>query len=150
MTDGRKISPELRKRREAQLAARRNGSIGAAPKRIDVPESGLDRKDFSYRVVNDTPGRIERLTTDDTWELVPRVNGREMDFHVDRNTDGSSMRGRLLRKPREWYEEDQAAKQTQIETEMKQIKNGRVQSESGAHANPAHTYVPDGGIQIQD
>lgn len=150
MTDGRKISPELRRRREAQLEARRNGSIGDMPKRLDVPESGLDRKDFSYRLVNDTPGRVERLTKDDTWDVVPEVGGRKMDFHADRNTDGSSMRAVLLRKPRDWYEEDQQAKQARIEREMTQIKQGRVRNESGAEQDSAHFYTPAGGIQIQE
>lgn len=142
------ISEELRTKRKAQLAARRGGSTGQMRKRITVPEAGLDRDNFTYRVVNDTPGRVERLTTDDTWEVVPRVEGRDMDFHVDRSEDGSSMRGRLLRKPKDWYAEDQAAKQEQIDREMTLIKRGVVRGASGATLENGLSY--DTGIQIEE
>lgn len=144
------ISPELQARRRAVLERKRNGSIGEIRHRLAIPESGLDRENFQYRIVNDVPGRLEQLTKDDTWEVVPRVEDREMNFHVDRGTEGQSVRGHLVRKPKQWFEEDRAEGQARIDREMNRIKRGAIQGKTGEGLEDALTYTPDTGIQIQE
>ena len=96
------------------------------------------------RWVNDTPGRIQRAleagyqfindqgTTDD------RESGRSM--IVGSQENGEALRAFLMAIPREWYDEDQKAKQKPLEAFEDEIRRGlpqgaEAQREQGAFYN---------------
>ena len=85
---------------------------------------------YVYRWVNDQPGRIEKFK-DGGYEVVTEtveVGGAS----VDRNTKlgsavtktvGGTMTAVLMRIPREWYNEDQKAKQDEIAAKEQAIRS---------------------------
>jgi hypothetical protein len=83
--------------------------------------SGKD-PNYEYRFVNDTGDRVQDFL-DNGWEKVPAKNVRVGDKRVNsptpEGTDATASVGRgqkayLLRIKKDWYEEDQAAKQAQV------------------------------------
>lgn len=88
---------------------------------------------FEYRFVNDTGDRIERFKAGG-WEVVTSED-EVGDKKVDRGTKlgsaitkavGGQVTAVLMRIPKEWYMEDQAAKQAEIdalEATMRQTSN---------------------------
>jgi len=88
---------------------------------------------YEYRWVNDTPGRIQRFM-DGGWEVVnhdTEVGGEAVDKgsrlgSAVTKSVGGIMTAVLMRIPKEWYDEDQVAKQEAIkalEETMKQKAN---------------------------
>lgn len=111
--------------------------------------------DYFYRHFIDTGGRIQQAM-DAGYELVPRQGvkvGEGEDRNTDlgsavstitgRNEDGTPQRSYLMRIRREWYEEDQAAKQAEVDEMDAAIHSGTVDHEPGQDGR----YVPKGGIK---
>lgn len=84
--------------------------------------SGKD-PNYVYRWVIDTPGRIQRFT-DGGYEVVqesPEVGQRTVDRgsklgSAVTKAGGSGQTLVLMRIPKEWYDEDQLAKQAQVDS----------------------------------
>lgn len=77
---------------------------------------------YEYRIVNDTGDRVQEFL-DNGWEKVPAKSVRVGDKRVNNPTPegsdatmsvGSGQKAFVLRIQKEWYEEDQAAKQTAV------------------------------------
>ena len=100
--------------------------------------------DFSYRIVNDTGDRIQAFK-DAGYEMVLAKDVRVGDKRVNSATPegsnaqvsvGAGQKAFVMRIPKEWYEEDQKAKQTKIDTleqtmksealAQNQLKNGEL------------------------
>lgn len=117
MSRAQTINAERRRRNTDGLSGRRQ--------RLAVDESKLDRENFTYRWVNDDSQRVYDLTTNDDWERVTdrdgaiKANGTGMGAEVATpagvGDTGSPVRAVLLRKPKDWHDEDQAAKQRHID-----------------------------------
>lgn len=128
---------------------RRNSeALGGRNLRLSLDESKLDRKNYVYRWVNDEPGRIQTMTTQDDWDVVTDRAGEIKQNSIGDGTQvaayagvgdgGTPVNAVLMRKPKAYAEEDEAAKQRRIdetEASMKQT------AESGAN----NTYTPEGG-----
>ena len=93
---------------------------------------------FHYRVFNDgwakEPGRIQRAQRAgyeivEGWETLP----------VGTNDDGSPIKGVLMRIPDEWYEEDQKAKQREVDKIDEAVKKGTIEKQQSDLR-----YSPDG------
>lgn len=105
-----------------------------------VDESKLDRENFAYRFVNDVKNRVEKLIRQD-WDVVSEA---EMGFETDRHADISvgdgrrvDLRARLMRKPKDWFEEDHARKQRKNDDRMKAVAAANeVLGERGADGTP--------------
>lgn len=78
---------------------------------------------FEYRFVNDTGDRVEAFK-ENGWEPVPakavrvgdkRVESTASDGSVTYASVGGGMKAVLMRIPEEYYKEDQAAKQAQVQ-----------------------------------
>lgn len=92
---------------------------------------------FNYRIVNDDPGRI-RMFKEAGWEIVKEKiqigddqagTGKELGKIAAKQV-GSGKRAYLMRVPKEFYEEDQVAKEAKIqktESAMKQEPNKKGQ-----------------------
>lgn len=78
---------------------------------LPLDEARLDRKNFTYRWFNDTPGRVAKHTNLDDWEKVSAEEaGVQTEHHVGYQRDGTSMKAILMKKPLKWHDEDQARK----------------------------------------
>lgn len=149
-TRAEKVARERRKKR--------GGLNALAGQKLSVREEFLDRANFEYRWINDDGGRIESLTEMDDWDLVtdPERKGKEdvdrmssfVSKIVGKNDAGHPIKAYLARKPKDFYQEDQADKQVLLDKKIDDIRRGIPQGE-GAQLG-AHAYVPEGSISIRD
>lgn len=149
-TRAEKVAEERRKKR--------GGMNALAGQKLAVPEKFLDRANFEYRWINDDGGRIQALTEMDDYDLVhdPRKEGKKdtdgnsslVSKIVGKNDAGQPVRAYLARKPKHYYQEDQAEKQNLLDEKMGGIKRGVPQGE-GAQLG-GHAYVPEGSINIRE
>jgi hypothetical protein len=115
------------------------------PKRVKLHERKrnvltINKKDpnYHYRIVNDTPGRVEELkawgyeVVTDTGINVGENEGNTSLGTGARTHVGSGMQAILMRTRKEFYEEDQKAKQDAISSKEALMKKKPVKStESG-------------------
>lgn len=153
--------PRLRAAQEQSERRRRRGTGALSGLKLAVNEDALDRKNFEYRFVNDRPGRIAQLTQNDDYDIVTDPSkeakpdstneGTGISVYVGGGENGQPMRGYLLRKPKKYYQEDQAEKQALIDEQLKAIKRGAPQVQGQDARDLAQvSYVPEGGISIRD
>jgi hypothetical protein len=139
---------------------RRKGQVGGAVRKLAVDESQLDRNKYEYRFINDDPGRVAALTQQDDWEMVTdrsktlKVDGDGLGSGVSKvvgkDDQGRAVQAHLVRKPKEYFDADAKEKQDAIDRQMTQIKSGPSPEQGGIGAKPGASYVPEGGIQIQE
>lgn len=114
-----------------------------------VDKSKLD-PDYQYRWVNVTKNRVERLYNRD-WD---QVSEQEAGFSVERHADiapgaREDTRAVLMRKRKDWFNEDQAEKQRRIDDQMaraargEEIIAGKGQDEGGG-LTASNAYMPRG------
>lgn len=142
---GEAISQERRRRDTAALGGRR--------KRLAV-SGELDTVNFTYRWVNDEPGRVHDLTTRDDWQVVADRDGKlkndgagtgaEIAVQAGRGANGQAVKSILLRKRRDWQEEDDRAKQRHIDEQEASIRAGATPG-----AGTEGTYTPRNGIRLE-
>lgn len=146
---------EVRKERR-----RKRGSTIITGQKLGVNEALLDRKNFEYRWINDKPGRINAMTTDDDWDLVTDPSkavkgdgtneGGLVSINVGAGENNQPLKAYLARKAKDLYAEDQDEKRENLDRMMGAIKRGK-QEGPEAHELAGHrSYVPEGGITIQD
>jgi hypothetical protein len=91
---------------------------------------GLD-PNYSYRFVNDSSDRIDAFL-DNGWETVPkeevrigdkRLGNASAEGSVAKAQVGHGMTAYLLRIRKDWYEEDQAAKQAHVDSTEAAMKD---------------------------
>jgi hypothetical protein len=136
---------------------RQRGNTVLPGLKLSVREELLDRKNFTYRWINDNGGRIEDLTVADDYDLVrdPKKeikddNGNEgalVSKVVGTTENNQPIRAFLARKPKPLYDEDQRDKRAVLDRQMADIKRGKP---SEASAIGDNTYVPQGGININE
>jgi hypothetical protein len=139
MSRSEELVTERRRRNSDSLAGKR--------RRLHVNEAELDRENFTYRFVNDEGNRLHDMTVNDDWELVSDRNhvvkvdstgsGSEVAVYAGTQENGAPLRQVLLRKPRQYYEEDKAAEQRQIDEREAGIK-----SRGGPGASEDGLYQP--------
>lgn len=99
---------------------------------------------FVYRAFNDNwrlePGRIKRAIKAG-WEVVETDENNEP---VGTNDDGTEIKVVHMRIPEEFYKEDQAAKQAELDKVDEQIYAGRFQQ-----GKNDLRYKPSGGIKTE-
>jgi len=99
---------------------------------------------FVYRVFNDNwkkdPERIKKAL-EAGYEL---VNEDQSGKSAGTNDDGTVIRGVLMRIPKQFFDEDQAVKQKEIDKVDQQINRGKLTEKAGDNR-----YSPGGGIQIE-
>jgi len=148
MARGDNIKQDRRRRNSEGLSGQRN--------RLAINQAILDKENFVYRFVNDVPGRIHELTVNDDWEVVQNRDGTiktdgtgtgsEVSVHVGQTAHGHA-RAVLLRKPKQWHEDDKRSMQRHIDEVEKGLKAGQA---PGADADPGKEYVPHNGIIFEN
>lgn len=92
--------------------------------------SGKDTDKYSYRIVNDTGDRIAQFL-EAGYELVDasthrvgdkRVNAASPEGSKAQVSVGKGDKAYVMRIPKEWYEEDQKAKQAEVDRLEQSIK----------------------------
>lgn len=142
---------EMRERRRE----RKSQDVSGLSFRLDVPEEHRDPR-FVYRWVSDTETRHYRMLQRD-WEYVengelaadPRNSGvgsSKVERIVDERTVNKPQKAFLMRKPREFYEEDKLKEQERIAQNEEGIRRGVARNEQGGQ-EPG-MYVPSSGMSI--
>ena len=116
--------------------------FGVPSQRFSVSKE--DAEKYHYHVFNDNwrkePGRIERALNAG-YEMVDHDRSGET---AGTNEDGSEIKQVLMRIPKEMYDQDQAAKQAELDKIDEQIYSGRFKE--GQNDN---RYLPGSGIKTQ-
>lgn len=145
------VNEEAAVERGRQRRKKRDG--GVIGRRLGVNENILDFNKFVYRWINDRPGRLIAMTKSDDWDFVTNDGGVLKEDSADLGDvvsqivgtapDGSSLRAYLARKPKTFWEEDQAEKQAELDEQLNQLRRGN--DKSGAAQSD---YIPNSGIRI--
>lgn len=145
-----------RPRKEEVQSRRRRRSAGYAHGRrmgINMDTEKLDFNQYEYRWLNDEPGRLIAKTKHDDWDLVTNEGGAVKEDSTDlgdavslivgTHPDGSPKRAYLARKLKEYFEEDQRAKMSELDEQVSRMRRG--ETRDGASQSD---YVPNVGISI--
>lgn len=120
--------------------------------RLAVNKSLLDFDSFVYRWINDVPARLRAKTIEDDWDIV-RNDGGVKDDNADLGNavmqivgtkpDGSALTAYLCRKPKKFYDEDQAQKTAELDKQLQELRRGNDRS-GGLQGD----YIPHSGIRL--
>lgn len=150
---GRPRKDETRDRDATEARRRKQRGSAVIGKRLGVNKTLLDFERYVYRWINDAPARIMAMTKDDDWDIVRQGGDIVKDDNADlgdavaqvvgTKPDGSAMMAYLCRKPRKFYDEDQADKQAALDEQLAQMKRGL-----GRDGSAQGDYVPHSGISL--
>lgn len=158
-TAAAEAAPKATRADEVRRARRHErGETTVLGYKLGVNEKELDRKNYVYRFVNDTPGRIDAFTKGGEWDIVDDRSktiksdatgeGTGVSVVAGVGTGGAPMRTVLLRKPKWIHDEDRAAKMAEQDKLMESIARGKPQTDGKASDLDGTSYVPAGGINI--
>ena len=147
---GKRIS-EIRARR----AERGPMDVSGLNQKLSVPDDKKDPR-FVYRWGLDVGNRVHDLKAKD-WDVAPgeTTAGDARDVGVGTvperignvRTVDKPEKHILMRKPKEFYEEDKAREQAKIKEHEKAIVRGEAKDADGKPA--AGMYIPEGGMKIE-
>lgn len=134
---------------ETKERRRRRDTVGLGGNfKLHVPETEKD-PNFQYRWVNDEPGRVRQFTVEDDYDVVSSstVDSNSMGTTTERVVSQSTGKNAvLLRKPKKYFEADQAQKQEVINARENAMKRAAPVSAEGLSGS--HAYVPGGVNRI--
>lgn len=113
--------------------------FGSLEQKLAYPE----REGFHRHWFNDVPGRVSRAL-EAGYEHVKDNEGKNVCKNVGTAEGGGPLVGYLMEIPEEWYLQDQAAQQEQIDSVEETIRRGEFESKPGDGR-----YVPKQGISIR-
>lgn len=95
-------------------------------KNLALDETRLDKDNYTYRFVNDVPGRVERLKNIE-YEVVPadEIGGQDVLHHGGLDKEGKAHPVVLMKKYKPWYDEDQAQKVDFRKAQEEALMRGR-------------------------
>lgn len=145
----RNAAPQVQPARvEAEKKQRRRRADTSETRnlKLHVPESMKD-PNFVYRWVNDTAaGRIHDKTVNDDWEIASLRDSENKEVQAVRNVGngehGQPLKSYLLRKPKEFHEEDKARSIAALKETEKQLERGKSVGAGGLEESVS--YVPGG------
>ena len=142
---------ELRARRKERASV----DVSGLNQKLSVPEAMKDPR-FTYRWVKDVNTRHYEMKRKD-WEYVEDANiaqdernsgiGTRIERVGDERTTPKPVKTFLMRKPKEFYEEDKAIQQKSLKAQEQAIVRGEARNEQG-QSEPG-MYVPAGGMKIE-
>lgn len=145
MTEKRPVGRPPRQQ-EVQERRRRREGLGADRNlKLHVPAAFKD-PNFTYRFVNDRPGRVQQMTVADDWDVVDggeAIQNESLGTTVKRTADKQTGESAvLLRKPIKFHEEDQAQKKKAIDAQEEGLRRAAPASPEGISG--PESYVPNG------
>lgn len=114
------------RRKSGKTSGKKSGNVSRQQKRVPMHQrqplsvTGRD-PNYEYRVVNDTPGRVQRLklagwVPDDKTDVGDNIAGRASSMGSTTSVPvGKGTNGIVMKIPKELYDEDQAAKQRKVD-----------------------------------
>jgi hypothetical protein len=141
-TDG--PNAELAKRR-AERRARGETDL-SNEQRLTTAGAALDHNNYSYRWVNEEIGNVETLRSQE-WEDVSddEMNGLPRARLVGMSRDGKAMGARLMKKWKDWFDQDQDAKVSEHREREKALKRGAIQAPTETADDAGKSYTPKDG-----
>ncbi|MEY1555322.1 hypothetical protein AB3Y40_06770 [Yoonia sp. R2331] len=145
-------TPKRKDRTENEVVRRRKRGGGEVHgRRLGVNSNLLDFNQFKYRWINDVPARMHSKTQDDDWDVVTNDGvkddsadlGNAVTQIVGTKADGSPLVAYLCRKPKTFWEEDQAEKSAELDRQLAQMRSG-----NDRDGGPQSDYTPNTGISI--
>lgn len=116
--------------------------------KLHVPDN-LKEPGFEYRWLNDDDkGRVYQKTVHDDWDVVKtkaiegQGEGTPVTRLVGKGEGGQPMRAILVRKPKEFHEEDRRKMLAGLKEREEAIKRGEPQSPEGL-SQKQHAYIPN-------
>lgn len=158
-TTASNVIEKPRARVEEERARRRRRDDMGTGRLNPLAVTGKKDPAYVYRWINDEPGRIHALTQDDDWDVVTAdqlgdasARDKGVGTGVERIVErATGKRAVLVRKRKDYYVEDRAKQQSQIDELDAAIRNGSAASPQSLQAtDPGKSYVPRGGIVIDD
>jgi len=149
--------PGAKRIEEIRARRRERGSVDVSGfnQKLSVPEENKDPR-FAYRWALDSANRMHDLRAKD-WEIAPAETtagdlrdmgtGTVIERMGNVKTVPKPERHVLVRKPREFYEEDKAREQAKIKEHEKAIVRGQTRNAEG-QSEPG-MYIPAGGMKIE-
>lgn len=130
--------------RVEEVQQRRRRREGMGPERnlkLAVPDKDPN---YEYRWVNNRPGRVHQLTKNDDWDVAPEQNGPGLGTIGERTVDKTTgEQAILLRKPKEFYDEDQREKEKLLKSRDDAMRRGPPTAPADGDGDDK-TYVPGG------
>jgi hypothetical protein len=114
--------------------------------KLGVDGSKLDRKTYEYRWANETGNRLQQLHGED-WDRAPELAADDGAKVAGTDENGKPFKTVLMRKRKDWYSEDQKAKQKPLEEMDKAIREGVVHHKSEPALRDG-SYTPGSGNTI--
>lgn len=135
------VAKERRRRNNSDLDGFTTLRLGLTPEQL------AEHKDFELRWANDANNRVYVLTNQDDWDVVEGVEPRP----VGTDVNGKPVNAVLLRKPKEYAEEDRRAKVESINARERSVLRSRNPEAAWKNPDAASeeisgdgTYVPQG------
>lgn len=134
-TNATKVAPKKTTRRSGKKSGKTTGSVSRQQKRVPMYQRqplAVSNKDpnFEYRIVNDVPGRVERLevagwVVDTSTEVGDKYAGQASSMgSATSKPVGKGTNGVVMKIPKELYDEDQEFKQREVDrTEEQMLEN---------------------------
>ena len=157
------LDPGARRIEEMRLRRKLRGDMDVSgySEKLSVPKEKKDPR-WTYRWVLDTANRVHDLTARD-WEKAPPETtagdsrdmgaGTVIERMGNSRTTPTPERVILMRKPREFYEEDEARKQSRIKEHEQGLRKGVVAGtgpDGQTGLSGLGAYIPEGtGISIK-
>lgn len=114
---------------------RRKGKhLSGTARKLHVNEDAIDRENYAHRWIHDSEMRMYNMTVNDDWDVV-RDQDRRL---VGEGERGEATRAVLVRKPIKYQDEDDAAKQRQID----EMENAIAAQGAADGEKTDGTYVP--------
>lgn len=140
---------------EERTARRRRQDLGEGRLR-NLSVEGTKDPNYVYRWINDDPGRVHKLTVMDDWDRVTNADlglrddrDKNVGAGVERIVDKvTGKRAVLVRKRKDYYAEDKAKEQAQLDETDAALQRGQSRSPEGLQG--PHAYIPAEGISIRD
>lgn len=133
-------------RRERRM---RPGSVVASGEKLGLDESRLDRGQYTYRWVKEEGNRVEILKKQD-WDVVDDEEaksdgtglGTVPTQHGGVGESGKPYGLVLMKKYRDWYEDDQKRKRKPLDTMEQAIRSGTAHEQAGTPELAGVAYTP--------
>ena len=101
------------------------------------------RANFNRHWFNDSPGRIQQAL-EAGYTHVENREGAKVSRVVGVNEGGGALTAYLMEIPQEWYDEDMASQQKQVDDMDRAIREGAVAGKVGQDGR----YIPSQGIKM--
>lgn len=110
--------------------------------RLTTAGATLDHANYSYRWVNEEVGNVETLRHQEWEDVSPdEMNGLPMARLVGTDKTGKAMNGRLMKKWKDWFDEDQDAKVAEYREREKALKRGAIKAPNETPDDEGKSYA---------